>query len=140
MGAELTLEIITPAKIVFNGTINSVTIPGTEGSFQVLKNHAPLISTFEVGLIKADINPTQTIFFATTGGTVEVKDNKVLILADALEKLEEIDTERAKQARERAQLMLANPNKTTDVERARRALARSTNRLNLVEKYIRGLK
>jgi F-type H+-transporting ATPase subunit epsilon len=137
---ELNLEIITPAKAVFNGEVKSVTIPGTDGNFQVLKNHAPLISTFEIGLIKADLPGNNTYYYATSGGTVEVLDNKVLVLADTLEKVEDIDVERARLAKERAEALISKPADTTDVERARKALARATNRLTLVEKYIRGLK
>ena len=76
--AELNLEIITPSKAVFSGNIRSVTIPGTSGSFQVLINHAPLISTFEIGLIKVKLNEENNLYFSTSGGTVEVLDNKVL--------------------------------------------------------------
>jgi len=53
--ADLQIEIITPSKITFSGEAKSITIPGTLGSFQVLFNHAPLISTFEIGLVKVNI-------------------------------------------------------------------------------------
>jgi F-type H+-transporting ATPase subunit epsilon len=138
--AELNLEIITPSKVVFNGEVKSVTIPGTDGNFQVLKNHAPLISTFEIGLVKAELPDNSINYFATAGGTAEVLNNKVLVLADSLERIEDIDVERARLARERAEKLIAQPTDTTDVERARKALARAANRLVLVEKYMRGLK
>src|SRR5690606_17511455 len=124
MADTLYLEVITPAKIVFKGNIESVTIPGVEGSFQVLKNHAPLISVFETGLIKIKPDSNTTKYFATGGGTVEVLNNNVLVLADSLEAVEEIDVERAKRAKGRAQERLTNPKEDTDLERARAALAR----------------
>jgi len=136
MDGVLFLEIITPAKIVFKGNIESVTIPGVEGSFQVLKNHASLISVFEIGLVKIKVDAKTTKYFATGGGTVEVLNNNVLVLADSLEAVEEIDVERAKRAKERAQERLSHP-LDTDLERARLALLRAINRLTLVEKYIR---
>lgn len=99
--SELSLEIISPAKQVFSGEIKSITVPGTKGRFQVLKNHAPIISTFEIGLIKVNLTD-KTRYFATAGGTIEVLNNKVLILADSIESSDEIDLERAVKAKERA--------------------------------------
>jgi len=137
MEGVLYLEIITPAKIVFKGNIESVTIPGVEGSFQVLKNHAPLISIFEIGLVKIKVDAKTTKYYATGGGTVEVLNNNVLVLADSLEAVEEIDVERAKRAKERAMEKLTLKTEDTDIERARVALAKAVNRLTLVEKYSR---
>lgn len=137
MAEALYLEIITPAKIIFKGNVEAVTIPGVEGSFQILKNHAPIISVFEIGLIKIKVDKNTTKYFATGGGTVEVLNNEVLVLADSLEAIEEIDVERAKRAKERAKERLTHPTEDTDIERARVALARAVNRLTLVEKYIR---
>lgn len=134
---SLTLEIITPNKIAFKGDIVSVTIPGTDGSFQVLKNHAPLMSTFEIGEVKVVLAEDEHKYYATGGGTVEVLDNKVLLLADSLEEVADIDIERAQSAKERAENRLAHKSDTTDVERAEKALMRAVNRLKLVEKHIR---
>jgi F-type H+-transporting ATPase subunit epsilon len=134
---SLTLEIITPSKIAFKGDIESITVPGTEGSFQVLKNHAPLMSTFEVGEVKVVLPDNNSKYYATGGGTVEVLDNKVLLLADSLEEVSEIDIGRAQNAKERAENRLAHKTDTTDVERAENALMRAVNRLRLVEKHIR---
>ena len=134
--AELNLEIITPSKAVFSGNIRSVTIPGTSGSFQVLINHAPLISTFEIGLIKVKLNEENNLYFSTSGGTVEVLDNKVLILADTLEQVENIDIERAKSALQRAKERLEQKDsKDIDFIRAELALAKAINRISLAEQY-----
>ncbi len=130
----LNLEIVTPSKITYSGEIESITVPGTLGSFQVLKNHAPLISTFEVGLIKIQ-EKDQTKYFATGGGTIEVLDNKVLILADSFETPENIDVDRAKNAMNRAKERLANRTENVDVARAEAALQRAMNRLSVVDKY-----
>jgi len=135
MDDALYIEIITPARIIFKSNIEAVTIPGVKGSFQILKNHAPLISIFETGLIKINVDEKTTKYYATGGGTIEVLNNNVLVLADSLEPPDEIDTERALQAKKRAEERLANKTKDTDIERAKAALRRAVNRLTLAEKH-----
>lgn len=73
------IEIITPDKKVFEGEVDVVTLPGVSGSFQVLKDHAPLVSTLAKGEMTADKNT-----FMIDGGVVEVLKNKVLVLAEAV--------------------------------------------------------
>jgi F-type H+-transporting ATPase subunit epsilon len=76
------LEIITPDKTVFSGEVSSVHVPGTSGQFQVLKNHAPIISTLINGKVKVKAeNGTQ--IFDVKGGVVEVLDNKIIVLAES---------------------------------------------------------
>jgi len=78
------LEIITPDKKVFSGTINSVQVPGSKGSFAILEYHAPIISTLDQGRVKVIERGAET-FFKISGGIIEVKDNKVIILAESIE-------------------------------------------------------
>jgi len=133
--AELTLEIITPEKPIFKDQIESVTIPGTQGSFQILKNHAPIISSFEIGIIKVKKAASET-YYTTSGGTVEVSHNKVLVLADSIEKVEDIDEDRAEQAKKSAEKRLRKKHEENiDEPRAKAALNRALNRLNAVKKY-----
>ena len=132
---ELDLEIISPEKKVYTGKVKSVTIPGTKGNFQVLYNHAPLISTFEIGIIKLVLSDDSTRIFTTSGGSTEVLDNKVLILSDTVEPIESIDIERAMRAKERAEARLKKKEGIVDVDRARVALARALNRIKMSEKY-----
>jgi len=132
---ELDLEIISPEKKVYTGKVKSVTIPGTKGNFQVLYNHAPLISTFEIGIIKLVLSDDSTQIFTTSGGSTEVLDNKVLILSDTVEPIESIDIERAMRAKERAEARLKKKEGIVDVDRARVALARALNRIKMSEKY-----
>ena len=134
--AELNLEIITPDKPIFNEVIESVTIPGTMGNFQILKNHAPLISTFDVGVVNVK-SGSKLSYFSTSGGTVEVNNNKVLVLADSIEPIDQIDLDRAEKAKERAEERLKRKHeKDMDEERAVIALKRAINRINVKEKYI----
>jgi F-type H+-transporting ATPase subunit epsilon len=133
--SELNLEIITPEKPIFKDQIEAVTIPGTQGSFQILKNHAPIISSFEIGIIKIKKASAET-FYTTAGGTVEVSKNNVLVLADSIEKVSDIDQDRAEQAKQRATERLRKKHEENiDEARANAALNRALNRLNAVKKY-----
>ncbi len=76
----MNIEIITPDKKVFSGDANLVTLPGKDGSFQVLNDHAPLVATLGKGDLVIDNRQTFTI----DGGTVEVLKNKILVLAEAV--------------------------------------------------------
>ncbi len=77
------LEVITPDKKVFEGNVVSATFPGTDGSFQVLNNHAPLISTCTTGLVKVKTE-TEEKRFTIDSGVVEVLKNKVILLAEKI--------------------------------------------------------
>jgi F-type H+-transporting ATPase subunit epsilon len=79
----MTLEILTPDKKVFEGEVTAVTVPGTMGSFQILRDHAPIISTLEDGpvIIK---NKTDEQTFIIKGGIVEVLKNKIVVLAEGV--------------------------------------------------------
>ena len=78
------LEIITPDKKVYEGTIKLVKVPGSKGSFEVLRNHAPIISTLENGEVKIIDENDKTEFFEIGGGVIEVKQNKIIILAESI--------------------------------------------------------
>lgn len=139
--AELNLNIITPSKSVYSGDVKAVTVPGTFGSFQILRNHAPIISTLEIGLVKIELPDGSTEFYSTGGGTVEVLNNKITLLADSIERSDEIDPDRARAAFNRAKerLALRGTDKTIEIARAEAAAARAQNRLNIYEKYLRGV-
>ena len=125
------IEIVSPVKVVYEGEVNSVTVPGSEGSFQVLKNHAPLISAFSIGEIKIETE-SGIIEFSTGGGVFEVKNNKAIVLADSIESKEEIDLERARRAKERAEEILKMTKPTQhEKEDAKLALQRAINRIKL---------
>ncbi len=79
----MTLEILTPDKKVFEGEVTAVTVPGVMGSFQILRDHAPIISTLEDGpvIIKSK---TGEETFIINGGVVEVLKNKIIVLAEGV--------------------------------------------------------
>ena len=76
------LEIITPDKKLYSAEIKSVTLPGSTGSFGVLKNHAPLISSLKKGTVKVTDEQKQNHSFPIKGGVIEVLKNKIIILAE----------------------------------------------------------
>ncbi len=136
MADDLNIEIISPDSQVLKDQVESITIPGTAGSFQVLKNHAPLISTFEIGVIKVKKSGAEHLLYTTSGGTVEVNNNKVLVLSDSIEKVDKIDINRAEEAKKRAEERLANKDvETIDVVRAEAALNRAVNRIKAYGKF-----
>lgn len=78
------LEIITPDKRIYSGEVKLVQLPGTVGSFEVLNNHAPIISTLEKGKIKVVEDNDQILYFEVEGGIVENKDNKIVVLVESI--------------------------------------------------------
>ena len=128
------LDIITPSRTVFSGEVQSFTTPGFEGTFQVLLNHAPLLSSSSMGEVKVIDAEGKVIRCATSGGFVEVKSNKVILLAESAERSDEIDIERAEKSKERASTRLEKADDSIDVDRARVALLRSLNRLRIAAK------
>lgn len=137
MAKEILLEVITPSKAGYSGMVNSVTLPGASGMFQVLFNHAPMISSLDVGIVKIIEQGGKESLFATSGGTVEVLENKILLLAETFESADQIDVQRAKSAMDRAKERLAVKYKPDiDEVRAEAALKKAINRIKLVETKI----
>jgi len=125
------LEIVTPQKVVFSGSVLSFSAPGVEGGFQVLTHHAPLLTMLSIGEVKVVQSDGVMLHYATSGGFVEVRDNTVLLLAETAELSTAIDVSRAEAARDRAKERLAEKDPGIDVERARTALQRAINRLKI---------
>lgn len=81
---RMNLEILTPDKKVFEGEVTAVTVPGTLGSFQILKDHAPIISTLEDGEVIIKAGKTDEQRFFIKGGVVEAIHNKIVVLAEGI--------------------------------------------------------
>jgi F-type H+-transporting ATPase subunit epsilon len=124
-------QILTPEGSLFDDEVTGVKMPGTMGSFEVKALHANIISTLEVGEIVVRKAAGGEQRFAVTGGFVEVVDNKLTLLAEAAEPVEEINVARAEESRERARVRLASEEKHINKERARRSLERAENRIKL---------
>lgn len=78
------IEIITPDKRVYSGEVRSVRVPGRKGSFQVLKDHAPIISTLDRGPVIISDDQGNEVRYEITGGVIEVKRNRIILLADTV--------------------------------------------------------
>jgi F-type H+-transporting ATPase subunit epsilon len=128
---ELTLEIVTPERMIFNGVVEEVTIPGTEGEFGVLRGHASLLSSVDIGELSFVRDHKKTRYAVHTG-YAEVTASKVTVLVETAERADEIDLERARRARERAEVTMAKlPKEDAEFEKMRLALLRAVTRLNV---------
>lgn len=131
MASELVLEIVTPSGKIFNDEIVSCTIPGTNGQFQILKDHAALISAVDIGSVKIELPDSKPTYLTVAEGFCEVKDNSIELIAESAEFAQEINVDRAEFAKKRAEDRLASQNENVDMARARLALLRSLNRLKV---------
>lgn len=131
MDKLLTLEITSPLKNVFTGFVKSVSAPGVMGEFQVLYNHAALVSNLDIGIIKIVDEKFAEIKFSISGGTLEVRNNNVNILVDTIESKENIDKKRAQDSIERANQRITSHEKGFDRERSLLSIRRAKNRLKL---------
>ena len=122
------LEVVTPEKIVLQEEVDLVVAPGSEGYLGILADHAPIITSLEIGVAKIK-KGNEEILMALSGGFLEVKDNKATILADTAERSNEIDINRAKSAKERAEQRLTAKSADVDLDRAEVALRRAVSRL-----------
>ncbi|HPJ96669.1 MAG TPA: F0F1 ATP synthase subunit epsilon [Syntrophales bacterium] len=134
MADELMLEVVTPEAMVFSGNVEEVTIPGTEGEFGVLKGHASLLSSIEVGELNFTKDGKKT-FYAAGTGYAEVTSSKVTVLLETAERSDLIDKARAQRAKENAESKLSKISKEDDqYEYMRAALFRAITRLSVAEK------
>ena len=78
----MVVEIITPDAKLFEGEVNSIKLPGTNGGFEILNNHAPIISTLTAGEISIALDQGQNQSFEVQGGVIELQNNKIIVLAD----------------------------------------------------------
>lgn len=132
--STIRLEIVTPERKVYSEDVNMVIVKGELGELGILPNHAPLATPLVISIVKIKKDGLEQNV-AIGGGFFEVGNNKAVILAETAEFPENIDLERALQAKERAEKRLANKsNEDLDVKRVELALQRALNRINLVEK------
>ncbi len=128
---RLTLEIATPMRLAVAAAVDEVVAPGVQGYFGVLPGHAPFLTTLGTGEIMYRVGRDEH-HLAVAGGFAEVRNDKVIVLADTAERPEEIDRDRAARARERAERRLsARSPEDVDFARASAALARALARLQV---------
>jgi F-type H+-transporting ATPase subunit epsilon len=129
----LKLEIVTAESPVFEGEVDAIIAPGTMGQFTVLPHHAALMTMLEPGELCLRVGGQET-FMAISGGFLEVLDEKVIVLADAAERADEIDAARAEAAMKRAQEQMKRPLNVAEMAAAEAALRRSLARLRVSER------
>jgi F-type H+-transporting ATPase subunit epsilon len=131
---RLSLEIATPTRLVVADTVDEVVVPGIEGYFGVLPGHAPFLTTLGIGELTYRQGRDER-HMAISGGFAEVRNDKVIILADTAELPEEIDRTRAEHARERAERRVSGRSQEEiDYTRAACALARALTRLQVASR------
>ena len=128
------VDIVSPSKLVFSGEVLSLTAPGTLGGFQVLYNHADLLTSLTVGEIKLVTVEGNTEYFATSGGFLEVKKNKVIILTETVEKSNQIQIERAKEKILESKKLLQEKPKEINSDLVRESILKAKNRIKVAER------
>jgi F-type H+-transporting ATPase subunit epsilon len=133
---RLTLELATPSRLVVSEQVDEVVVPGSEGYFGVLPGHAAFLATVGIGELTYRIGRDER-HVAVSGGFCEVRNDKVIVLADTAELPEDIDRARAERARERAEQRLSGrAAEEVDYARAAAALARALTRLQVATRGV----
>jgi len=130
----LQLEIVTPERLVYADEVDAVFCPGIEGELGVLPHHAPLLSTLGVGELRIRKGAEED-YFAIAGGFVQVRPDKVVVMAELADLSSEIDLEAAEEARNEAQRAIQQGfEEPADLARARAAMERALLRIRVAER------
>ncbi len=131
--SSIRLDIVTAERLVFSEDVEVIVAPGIDGQLGILPHHAPLMTMLQPGelLIR---KKGEELRLAISGGFLEVRPDRVIILADAAERAEQIDIRRAEEAMRRAQEQLSQPTPEVDMAQAEAALHRSLARLKVAER------
>lgn len=129
-------EIVSQDRMVYEGDVDIVVLPGMDGEMGVLPHHAPLLTTLKFGIIKVRAKGNEQVF-AVAGGVAEIQPDIVTVLADAAENVQEIDVARAEIARRHAEDALAkvNPDDVDTLLALENALRRSNLRLDVAKRF-----
>ncbi len=129
-------EIVSQDRQVYNGDADMIIVPGIQGEMGILPNHAPLLSTLKLGILRVRFQGEEQVF-TIAGGVIEVQPDLVTILADAAENVREIDISRAKAAKVRAEEILKQgpPPDSDSYLKLEAALRRSNLRLDAVRRF-----
>lgn len=132
--STMILEIVTPERKVYEKEVDMVVVKGIEGELGILPNHIPFVTPLAIAPLRAKIGNSEERI-AVHGGFMEVHNNRVVILAEAAERSEDIDVDRARRAKERAEQRLrATKQENIDFHRAEIALKKAIVRLDTAKK------
>lgn len=136
MAQKLSCEVVTAERVVFSGEVDMVIAPGTEGQMGILPRHAPLMAALQEGelVLRGTGAVEEDISMAIGGGFIEVLNNRVIVLADSAERAEEIDIDRAEDARKHALENLKDYKDKPDLAAVEAALRRSQARLKVARR------
>ena len=134
---KLQLSVVTPERLVVNEEVDQVNVPGVEGDLGILYDHAPILTTMRPGQFSYESvgeKSRETVKMVVSGGYLEVTDNRVIVLAEAVEFLDEIDQERARVSLAQAEELLSSTDLSDDeFEEAQSKLFRAIARLEPTE-------
>ncbi len=130
---KIHLKIITPEKIIFENDVDSITAQGVNGSFGILPDHIPFMAALDIDIAEVLMNGNK-IIFSIIGGAFQFKQNEAIVLTEAAEISSDIDAQRAKLAKERAEASLSTAQTPRDVKIANAAIARAMARLKAASK------
>jgi F-type H+-transporting ATPase subunit epsilon len=131
----LLLEIVTPERLAYSDTVDSVQLPGSEGELGVLPHHAPLVSMLGVGELRIRKGGAEESF-AIVGGFLQVRPDRVVVMAETADLASDIDLEKAQEARREAERALetAGPTDAVDLAAARAQLQQALLRIRVAER------
>lgn len=132
MANTLKLQVVSPDKPGFAADVTLVTLPGTAGEFGVMARHMPIMATIKPGTLQVTANGKKELYFVSKG-FVEVNPKAVTVLAEAYEKADEIDAERAKKSMEKAKELLASTKEMKRNPEVLASLERAQGRLKVIE-------
>lgn len=132
MAGEYPFTVVTPTKGVYDGQIQGFKAPGADGEFEVLSGHVPMLTSLIPGILTIRDAEGRHVY-AVSGGFVEVLRHQATVLAEAVERADEIDVDRARQAEKRARQRLEADREASDLDRAKAALDRALNRIKAAD-------
>ena len=127
------ISIATPQGILFSGEVISCTATGLDGKFQVLNNHAQMLSLIDIGELLMEYSEDKHDYIATSNGFLEIKNNQLKIIVESAEWAKDIDLERANAAKDRAKKRIIQK-ENIDLTRARVSLMRAINRIKVASR------
>ncbi|MBF0303837.1 MAG: F0F1 ATP synthase subunit epsilon [Desulfamplus sp.] len=131
MAENIFLEVVTPSKAVVSEDVQIVVAPGTEGEFGVLRGHTTFLTSLKLGTLRYKDSSGNDRAVFISSGFAEVLPHKVTVLAESAERRKDIDVDRARLAKERAEKRLSGVSTDVDFIRAEAALRRAIHRLSI---------
>lgn len=128
------IEIVSTEKSLYSGDATMVVAPGVSGELGILPQHAPLLTRIKPGVLKILMEDGNQDLFYVSGGVLEVQPEKITVLADVAERGDDLDEERAQQARQAAEEKLASATPDLDYATAQAELARAVAQLQIIQK------